>query len=59
MGNKVLFVFDSGIYVYDSWHKPHFYKKISNVAKLSFDICNTEIAQCCQKLDLILVNKVI
>ena len=27
-----------------SWHKLHFYKK-SNVAKIFFDICNTEMAQ--------------
>ena len=34
------------------------FTKKSNVAKLFFDIFNVEIAQCCQKLDVILGTKV-
>ena len=30
--------------------------QISNIAKCSFDIFNAEIAQCCQKLDVILIT---
>ena len=33
--------------------------KKSNAAKCFFDTCKTVIAQCCQKLDVILVNKLI
>ena len=33
-----------------------FLQKKSNVAKCFFDISSTEIAQCCQKLDVILVK---
>ena len=31
--------------MYHNWHKLHFYKKKSKIAKCLFDICNTEMAQ--------------
>ena len=35
------------------------FTKKSNIGKWFFDICNAVIAQCCQKLDVTLVDKVI